>query len=281
MTTLSSLAAVAADDLWAVGYTAAIEGGELPLVQHWDGSSWTLVAGPDGGVENIGLTDVSATAADDVWAVGATAPGTGVVLRYAVFHWNGSGWALSFGPEEDGSLLGVVALAPDDVWAVGFREDEAGRVETLALHWDGVGWSTVPTLSEGAFSVLYRVAAVAPDDVWAVGVAAAGAIGEGRRSTLVQHWDGTSWDVVPSPNAGAGDSALVDIAAPAAKDVWAVGYNDEGTLIEHWDGTTWEVFPSPASDGALQGVAADSGGLVWAVGEDGSAPLVQRFVCEE
>ena len=113
-----------------MGYKAAIEGGELPLVQHWDGSSWTLVAGPDDGVENIGLTDVSAAAEDDVWAVGATAHGTGVVLRYAVYHWNGSGWGLSFGPEEDGSLLGVVALAPEDVWAVGFRDRKSTRLNS-------------------------------------------------------------------------------------------------------------------------------------------------------
>jgi len=279
VTALSSLAAVSADDLWAVGYTASTAAEkESPLIQHWDGSSWTLVPGP-GAVEGIGLTDVSAAAADDVWAVGATAPGSGALLPYAILHWDGSGWQSVLGPQGDGGLLGVDAVSADDAWAVGFREGNAGRLETLALHWNGTSWEPVPTPSDGAFSVLYRVAAVAGDDVWAVGASAGGAVGEGRRSTLVQHWDGTSWRVIESPSLGDGDNVLVDVAAAHPEDVWAVGYRDGGALVVHWDGKGWAAFPSPGGAGALQGVSVAADGAWWAVGQNGSAPLVHRLRC--
>jgi hypothetical protein len=279
VTALSSLAAVSGDDLWAVGYTASASSEkERPLIQHWDGASWMLVPGP-GSVDGIGLTDVSAAAVDDAWAVGATAPGSGALLRYAILHWDGAGWKSVLGPEGDGGLLGVDAVSADDAWAVGFREGDAGRLETLALHWNGTSWEPVPTPSAGAFSVLYRVAAIDGDDVWAVGASAGGAAGEGRRSTLIQHWDGTSWRVVESPSVGDGDNVLVDVAAFSADDVWAVGYRDGGTLVVHWDGEHWKAFPSPGEAGALQGVSAGADGAWWAVGKDGAAPLVHRLGC--
>jgi len=280
VTALSSLAAVSADDLWAVGYTASASASkERPLIQHWDGSSWMLVPGPDT-AEGIGLTDVSASAVDDVWAVGATAPGSGALLRYAILHWDGSAWKSVLEPEGEGGLLGVDAVSRNDAWAVGFREGDAGDLTTLALHWNGTSWQPVPTPSDGAFSVLYRVAAVASDDAWAVGASAGGGVGEGRRSTLIQHWDGTRWREVESPSVGDGDSVLVDVAAAHRTDVWAVGYRDGGTLVVHWDGERWTAFPSPGEAGALQGVSVAADGVWWAVGQDGSAPLVHRLGCE-
>ena len=62
--------------------------------------------------------------------------------------------------------------------------------------------------------------------------------------TLVEHWNGSAWSVVPSPNApGTRSNSLVSVSAVAANDVWAVGYSLIGfthqTLIEHWDGSSW------------------------------------------
>jgi len=79
--------------------------------------------------------------------------------------------------------------------------------------------------------------AVAPNDVWSVGFGA-DAI-SGGNLTLTEHWDGTNWLVVSSPNAGS-SSRLRGVAAVAADDVWAVeSYSTNGsgspqTLIEHY-----------------------------------------------
>ena len=40
----------------------------------------------------------------------------------------------------------------------------------------------------------------------------------------VEHWNGTSWAIVPSPNMGTGNNHLNGVAAVSASDVWAVGY---------------------------------------------------------
>src|SRR5207253_7101542 len=90
--------------------------------------------------------------------------------------------------------------------------------------------------------------AVSATDVWAVGFYGPFS---GPTHTLVEHWDGTSWSVVPSPDPSASGSILYGITAVSANDVWAVGdypYGSAGghvTLTEHWDGSSWSVVPSP------------------------------------
>src|SRR5437762_3576748 len=67
--------------------------------------------------------------------------------------------------------------------------------------------------------------------------------------TLIEHWDGIAWSVVPSPNVSGLDRTLTGVAAVSANDVWAVGYYHNAnyvvqTLIEHWNGSAWSIVPS-------------------------------------
>src|SRR5581483_5666690 len=92
----------------------------------------------------------------------------------------------------------------------------------------------------------------------------------------VEHWDGTTWSVVASPNPKGGLGAtLASVSQYAgAPDVWAVGEYQlnsgrERTLIEHWDGSGWAIVPSPnlkGQESALDGVSATSPGNAWATG---------------
>src|SRR5205823_5991731 len=100
-------------------------------------------------------------------------------------------------------------------------------------------------------------------DVWAVG--------EQGVQTLTEHWDGTQWSIVPSPNVGDGENFLAGVASTATDEVWAVGYHDSmpsGTLIERWNGTSWSVVSSPNPDVAnvLSAVASVPGYGAIAVG---------------
>jgi hypothetical protein len=94
-------------------------------------------------------------------------------------------------------------------------------------------------------------------------------------STLIEHWNGTAWSIVASPNQGTIQDNLYAVGVVSANDVWAVGqyYNGsvQQTLVEHWNGTTWSVVPSPNQPttycdylNAVGGVSAND---VWAVGE--------------
>jgi hypothetical protein len=60
--------------------------------------------------------------------------------------------------------------------------------------------------------------------------------------TLIEHWDGKVWSVVPSGSQGGGILNAISAASP--DDIWAVGTatvpNTVVTL--HWDGSKWSDF---------------------------------------
>src|SRR5947208_2708107 len=66
------------------------------------------------------------------------------------------------------------------------------------------GWSLDPTPNRSGNNSLVPVAAISSNDVWAVGYYTL----TDRYQTLIEHWDGTQWSIVPSPNPGALNSLL-------------------------------------------------------------------------
>jgi hypothetical protein len=105
--------------------------------------------------------------------------------------------------------------------------------------------------------------------------------------TLIEHWDGASWSLVPSPSpTGATNSYLAGVHGDAANDVWAVGYANypastpgvtvAQTLIEHWNGTAWSIVPSPNFSTTLAdqltSVTTIANNNAWAVGKTQTTP---------
>ncbi len=174
-------------------------------------------------------------------------------------------------------LLDAAANSPTDAWAVGTRPNQSEFLyPPLAMHWDGAQWSVVSTPAlpyVPAFgfetSRFNSVAAVSSADVWAAGYWDDPSCICGR--TVIEHWDGTSWSLVATPNPGIGNY-LHGIAAASATDVWAVGrrWNNYSTwepLILRYDGTTWSAIDQPQHEfGELLSVAALAADDVWAVG---------------
>jgi hypothetical protein len=197
-------------------------------------------------------------------------------------------WDVQATPEFDRQLemFGDAAVGPSDVWAVGalFPESPDYVYTPLALHFDGSVWTQIPLpLPEGSTSAMLRaVGGTSPSDVWAVGIKFEGnAYDPGQMTELFEHWDGTSWSVVPGPP-GSEDRQLQDVVAISPSDVWAVGAesapdpNNPGsyidrTLTEHWDGSSWTVVPSPnhsdSSFDYFSAVSASSPTNVWALGQ--------------
>lgn len=85
--------------------------------------------------------------------------------------------------------------------------------------------------------------------------------------------DDGSWDVVSSPNVGAGHNAIYDVAAISPGNAWAVGSHEDTDgnnvpLILRWDGAEWSVT-SPAGGagtGVLTSVSISAPDAGWAVG---------------
>ncbi|MCI0683993.1 MAG: hypothetical protein L0Y71_17940 [Gemmataceae bacterium] len=173
------------------------------------------------------------------------------------------------------TLLDVVALSATDAWAVGVTPNQSQYLTApLVMHWDGAQWSIASTPAVPVINVkLNAAAAVGSDDVWAVGYSDAMNCGLCAQ-TLIEHWDGTSWSVVPSPNPGWANT-LYGVAAVSANDIWAVGdqwlnWSTKIPLILHYDGAGWTAVDYPPIDyGELASAFALTDDDVWAVGVSG------------
>lgn len=197
----------------------------------------------------------------------ATLPTQGVVGFY--------GTAGSFDSRADGWLLGQ-ADAPSSVGGA-FGLDNA-QTPQVTERWNGTAWTMTPVAVSARPATeqlsLSGIAAVSPADAWAVGRAVQVKAGN-TTGALVEHWDGTSWNIVPNP-ASAERAALTVISVVSPGDVWAAGYQagtgkNDVPLVEHFDGTQWSVLPTPPlaagdADAELNAVSVAGDGEVWVAG---------------
>jgi hypothetical protein len=177
--------------------------------------------------------------------------------------------------------MGVAALSANNVWAVGSSGDGHGGL-TLVEHWNGSQWQVVasPNVDGSLSDELTGVATIATNNIWAVGDYYNASH---TQQTLIEHWNGSNWSSVFSPNVASLFTVLTAISALSATNIWAVG-NSSGLqgyqpLIEHWNGKSWNIVPSPSSQrGQLKGVAALSTNNVWAVGSAVGIQGIQTLI---
>jgi hypothetical protein len=123
--------------------------------------------------------------------------------------------------------------------------------------------------ANGYDTVLDSISAVSSSDIWAVG-------GTDVSNTLVEHWNGRAWSIVPSPSVtgpGSVTNTLTGVSALGTSNVWAVGTvltngSAQSTLTEHWDGMKWTIAqsPSPQPSAGLNSVSGLATGPLFAVG---------------
>lgn len=287
---MKAVADLSPTNAWAVGSYSASPTSNGDIL-HWDGTAWTPF--PNEAGEDYYLVSIAAISDNDIWAGGCIPAGFN--------HFDGTQWtwvpsAGSGGVDGESCIQGISALASNDVWAVGWTL-AGGNIDTTQIqHWDGTQWTLTPSPNVGAGSnQLYGVVALADNDVWAVGTYISQPPNgiEYPNHTLIEHWDGTSWTVVSSPNNRFGgyprDNILQGVVALSSNDVWAYGSVDSNpgpespalliTLVLHWDGTSWTIAPSPnpARDPSiivyqLFGGVVTGPGSIWLVGSQELAP---------
>ena len=235
------MTAITANDAWAVG-TFRSGGIAQTLVERWNGTTWGVVQSPNAGTGFNTLLGISAASATDIWAVGNYF--SGATSRTLALHWNGTAWSVSTTPNvgtQANYLSAVSARAGGDVWAVGYYFVSGSVSQTLVEHWDGATWNVVASPNVGTgLNNLRGVAALAANDVWAVGYYCTGSCGSSPYQTLTEHWNGSTWNIVPSVNVGSGYNYLISVSPVGANNVWAVGYYRDvdttyKTLVEHWN----------------------------------------------
>ena len=257
-------------------------------------NGWSLIKSPMLGSGDNSFGAASAAAPGDVWAVGNFLPddpnaNPDATLTLAA-HYDGTSWSITPTPNAGpnfNTLFGVSATG-GQAWAVGVRQSNNFQDRALVEHWDGTNWQIVDVPQPGGGrDMLFSVSARSPSDVWAVGQQQVR--DDGPFSTLVEHWDGTTWSVVPAANPGSSGNSFYGVLAQPRGTVWAVGQQNgaggpDQPLIEAWDGTNWNVVASPThgtKSGALFSIARSNGGLV-AVGQTedavaASQPLVETY----
>lgn len=289
---LTSITAVAPDDIWAVGYTVSLDEPYQTLILHWNGRDWSIVDSPNSAGPYNALNAVAAAGPDDVWAAGGVPYGfeggrrpissnsPGVLL-----HWDGRIWTTVTPPPagQYGTRSGLVAVSSDDVWAVG---------EGDPWHWNGAAWS-VPDfgaqLSRG-------VAATGSVNVWAAGSYTGGSPVEGVTGPFPrgERWTGGTWQSSGASALGIGE--FYGVTARSGDDVVVVGRSKLVTLAARWTGTGWQRVasgngntspqPNRAYGNVLFGVDSAVDGSTWAVGysyrSGYSTPqqtLIERYSC--
>jgi hypothetical protein len=279
---LNGVAAIAADDVWAVGSSDnATRGVTRTLAEHWNGTDWSIVRTKNNstafGAVSV-FTSVAAVGPRKVWAAGYAITAGGGSIEMLFERWNGTRWRKFPSPTLGGFQFatGLAVVSARDIWAVGY--DASGSPSrNVSAHWDGTSWTLVPTpnIAGGtpADNKLQGVAAVSSNDVWAVGWEN-NIDGLNKQQTITMHWDGSAWTVVPSPNPNTSGGELFAVTALSSTDVWAVGESrnfdtgEQSSLTMQWDGSVWTVVPSPNGFFTTTLFGADilSGGTAWAVG---------------
>src|SRR5438105_3286110 len=99
-------------------------------------------------------------------------------------------------------LLTVIVLATVALTSAIAQAGEVATAQSRSAP-DPCTWTSVTTISPGSLdNYLNGVSATSSTDAWAVGSYTVGT----AANTLAEHWNGTSWSVVPSPNVGSGSA---------------------------------------------------------------------------
>lgn len=209
-------------------------------VVRYDLATGAVSAIPTGAVGT--LYGIWGASGDEVWTVGV-GPGDEKPL---LFRYDGAAWTrLPAPPGAEGTALYKVwGRAKDDVWACGTRG-------TL-VHYDGTGWSAVPSGIDSTLLTVHR------------GVA----VGEVYESSVVERRGDGSWRPGLLPR---DTRSLAGVfAAPRDRegtDAWAVGYF--GTVLRREDGRWRREGRAPVPEGLdLHAVRVDATGAVWMTGGD-------------
>ena len=129
-------------------------------------------------------------------------------------------------------------------------------------------------------NALNGVSCVATDDCWAVGITT-----PNENQSLIQHWDGEAWSLVPSPNSGPDfANVLFNVDCLAADECWAVGYHKPQPWLQNlmlrWDGERWSIAASPNSapgqTNTLRAITCAPQEGCWAIGNYYNSQSISR-----
>jgi hypothetical protein len=158
----------------AVGFAQSqVKGAGQPLIEQWNGSSWSLMASAAAGGQLLGISSVgSSFCMADGYVKGSSA------VQDLSEQWNGSTWSAVAVPTPvtavGGGLAGLSCVGPSLCVASGVNLTtmDSSSGTTQILMWNGESWApeTSPSIgASGDLTPLYAVSCVAHQACMSVG----------------------------------------------------------------------------------------------------------------
>jgi hypothetical protein len=242
---------------------------ETPLVERWNGQSWSILATPPG-VDSGGLLGVSCASKSFCAAVG----GHGNAPLAEI--WNGRNWSLDPMPSPPGAtdggiyyppvagLHGLSCVSAHACLAVGTYEQSAGPptpAGAFAEQWNGTRW----TMNAFPYSDPMNEIGT-PSAISCVSLHACIAL----RGGGVEMWNGRYWTSQHIPLLKSWYSSRLNAVSCASGNACTAvgsyslpvaGYGGPAqALVERWNGVRWKIqrTPHPGVVGSLVGVSCVS-----------------------
>ena len=260
---------------WAVGDFINGKFEQQTLIEHFDGTVWSVITSPSpGALQNI-LYGVAAITDTDVWAVGAQEDANNV-WHTLTEHWDGSTWSVVNAVDAGTSgnqFYAVKALATNDVYAIGQQAGAGFPNQALIEHWNGSTWSVVTSPADGSGSVLPLDIAGTTSSLTLVGEQETDAV---PYTSYVAAGAPSGLSIQSTPTLGSGENDPFAVAIANNGTTWVVGWAINPTsdlhdplVLQGVNGVFSLVsFPNPANggDSGFAAITAIPGGGLWAVG---------------
>ncbi len=245
---LSSVAAVSATDVWAVGSGHTL---------HWDGHTWSVTTDPAG----LLVGKVASGRGGALMALALnTSTSTFEVLARSANNWQPIATPTPPLPTSGRSCDAVLGLdsltflTANDVWVGGVTRNSGNAITSecpYVAHWNGSAWTTYapPDATHSAQSTITAISERIDGTVWAVGQGYQAQSGRVSYPGFAARWNGSAWQGLC--NFGCSSIAFTDIDATGTS-VWATGISTAQPgastpnfmLISRWVGNGWAAQPT-------------------------------------
>lgn len=193
------------------------------------------------GVLSPVLSSVAAVSTNDVWAAGSYYD-SNYVTHTLIEQWNGTSWSIVPSPNvagQNNGLNNIAVVSSKAIWAAGSIFDiNTGVGKTLIEKWNGKKWKIISNPNPSSTSTVFAgIAAISAKNVWAVGYYQNS---KSKFFSLIEHWNGKQWKIVPASIPGSSNSLLSAVASiPGTSTLWSIGSRykkngDELTLTEYY-----------------------------------------------
>jgi hypothetical protein len=246
-------------------------------------------------LNSMTITAITPLTKNDVWITGNYINAGQAQIFYE--HFNGKQWSVIASPTigATSTIANMSAITTNNIWAVGSYQDSTSHA--LIEHWDGAQWSQInipDPVDFGHDSHLNAVTALSVSNIWAVGNYYTNITAQ-NDITLIEHFDGTQWQVVAGDNPPVNginpwfsSRSVVSMTAVNPTNIWSLALFSFGvSFAEHYDGSQWTLMQMPNINGGngdstiLPSISAVSANDVWAVGSfsgsNESGPVTEHW----